>query len=302
MGRSTPYTELHCHSWFSFLDGASSPIELAETAARLGYEALALTDHDGVWGSMEFALACRANGIRAITGAELTVEWRDQTSHLTLLVEDGNGYANLCRLLTEAHAGTRVGPGRRQDQPRVSLDFLEGRTEGLVCLTGCAGKGLVGAAWGDGRTGEAGARRLRELFGHDNLAIEIQRPYWRNDLARNAWLEGLGRRLRLPVVATGNVHSHTPARAALQDVLVSVRLGMGIEAAESFRRGNHTSCLVPPEEMAVRFGDRPEALRAGIELADRLNFELDRELCRSSKRDRQSSLRSASAAGSPARG
>ncbi|MFM8792571.1 MAG: DNA polymerase III subunit alpha [Solirubrobacterales bacterium] len=278
MGRSTAYTELHCHSWFSFLDGASSPIELAETAAQLGYEALALTDHDGVWGSMEFALACRASGIRAITGAEVTVEWGDRTNHLTLLVEDGNGYANLCRLLTEAHVGTRAGPERRQGQPAISLELLEGRTEGLVCLTGCAGNGLVASAWGDGRAGEAGVRRLRELFGPDNLAIEIQRPYWRNDLARNAWLEGLGHRLQVPVVATGNVHSHTPARAALQDVLVSVRLGMGIEAAESFRRGNHTSCLVPPEEMAARFGDRPEALRAGIELADRLRFELDREL------------------------
>ena len=278
MGGSVPYSELHCHSWFSFLDGASSPTELAETAAQLGYEALALTDHDGVWGSMEFSLACRANGIRAITGAELTVQWEDRTGHLTLLVEDGNGYANLCRLLTEAHAGTRTGPDRRRSRPRIPLELLEERTGGLICLTGCAGDGLVASAPGGGKAGEAAARTLRDLFGPDNLAIEIQRPYWRNDHARNAWLAELGRRLGVPVVATGNVHSHTPARAALQDVLVSVRLGMGIEAAESFRRGNHSSCLASPEEMADRFNDRPGAVRAGAELAERLRFQLDREL------------------------
>ena len=67
------YVELHCHSAFSFLDGASTPTELAAAAAELGYPALALTDHDGVWGSMEFAHACRALGVRPITGAELTV-------------------------------------------------------------------------------------------------------------------------------------------------------------------------------------------------------------------------------------
>lgn len=274
------YAELHCHSWFSFLDGASSPAEMAETAAGLGYEALALTDHDGVWGSMEFALACRDFGLRAITGAELTVETSFGRRHLTLLAEDADGYANLCRLLTEAHGETRRGPGRRAGQPAVALDRLSGRTEGLFCLSGCAGNGLVASAWTAGQPsrGEAAGRQLRELFGPDRMAIEIQRPYWRNDRARNHWLEGLGRSLGVPVVATGNVHSHTVARAALQDVLVSVRLGMDVGASEPFRRGNHTSRLAPPEEMAFRFQEHPDAVQFGLELADRLSFELDREL------------------------
>ncbi|HNH85780.1 MAG TPA: PHP domain-containing protein, partial [Solirubrobacterales bacterium] len=85
------YVELHCHSSFSFLDGASSPLELAEKAAELGYPALALTDHDGVWGSMEFAVACKGAGIRAITGTELTVEEGGRLFHLTLLVENETG-------------------------------------------------------------------------------------------------------------------------------------------------------------------------------------------------------------------
>ena len=98
------YVELHCHSAYSFLDGASRPEELAAMAAELGYEALALTDHDGVSGSLEFAHAAKLFGVRAITGAELTLEGG---AHVTLLVETARGYANLCRLLTAAHAGTR---------------------------------------------------------------------------------------------------------------------------------------------------------------------------------------------------
>src|SRR2546428_11898587 len=102
------YVELHCHSAYSFLDGASLPEELAVRAAELGYEALALTDHDGVYGSLEFAHAAKAFGGRPITGAEVTLAGG---AHVTLLCEDGRRYANLCRLLTAAHAGTRL-PGR----------------------------------------------------------------------------------------------------------------------------------------------------------------------------------------------
>ena len=125
MGRS--YVELHCHSAFSFLDGASHPEELVARAAELGYPALALTDHDGVYGSLEFAHAARYAGIRPLTGAEVTISGVGSTEppgsggagfagagagvggrHVTLLCESGKGYANLCRILTSAHAGTRA--------------------------------------------------------------------------------------------------------------------------------------------------------------------------------------------------
>src|SRR3954463_485035 len=101
-----PYVELHSHSTFSFLDGASHPIELAGTAAEQGHTALALTDHDGLYGSMELAQAAKPLGIRPLTGAEITL---DDGSHLTLLCETATGYRNLCLLLTEAHRGTRAG-------------------------------------------------------------------------------------------------------------------------------------------------------------------------------------------------
>src|SRR3954467_3489117 len=94
-----PYVELHCHSAFSFLDGASHPVELAAAAVRLGHGALALTDHDSLSGSMEFAPAGKADGLAGVHGAEVTL---DDDRHITLLVRDETGWRNLCRLLTKA--------------------------------------------------------------------------------------------------------------------------------------------------------------------------------------------------------
>src|SRR3970040_358642 len=133
------YVELHCHSAYSFLDGASQPEELAARASELGYEALALTDHDGLYGSLEFAHAAKFFGVRPITGAEVTLEGG---AHVTLLVESRRGYGNLCRLLTEAHAGTRAdSEGARYIsplQPSIALERVAELAEGLVCLSGCA--------------------------------------------------------------------------------------------------------------------------------------------------------------------
>src|SRR5256884_748146 len=121
--------ELHCHSAFSFLDGASLPEQLAVTASQLGYPALALTDHHGLYGSMAFAQEAKQLGLQAITGAELTLL---DGSHVTLLAETPEGYANLCRLITEAH----LGRDDRRD-PRLEFASLEARHAGLIVLSGC---------------------------------------------------------------------------------------------------------------------------------------------------------------------
>src|SRR5258705_6559706 len=132
--------ELHCHSAFSFLDGASHPVELAAAAAERGYAALALTDHDGLHGAMEHARACAGLGIKPITGAELTL---DDGHHLTVLCETRTGYRNLCRLLTMAHAGTRPSERGEPEPPRLTLPDLERHAEGMICLSGCAHEGAV---------------------------------------------------------------------------------------------------------------------------------------------------------------
>src|SRR3954451_12538228 len=133
------YVELHAHSAYSFLDGASRPEELAARAAELGYEALGLTDHDGVYGSLQVAHAAEAFGARPIPRAEVTLT---DGSHVTLLVESAQGYANLCRLLTAAHAETRPKEGAEPLPPALDPGLLRERNEGLVCLSGCARHGV----------------------------------------------------------------------------------------------------------------------------------------------------------------
>jgi error-prone DNA polymerase len=297
-----PYVELHCHSVFSFLDGASHPDELAARAAEQGHVALALTDHDGLHGAMAFAQAAKPLGVRPITGAELTLE---DGSHLTLLCQDQAGYRNLCRLITEAHRGTRLwemgvdgrphrGPRLRRGDflgassrttldphpPSVALDFLERHAEGLVCLSGCAREGALAGRVerGDLAGAEAMGRRLVAAFGRERFRVELQRPLWRHDRGRNRLLAGLAERLRVPCVATGGVHMHDRSRGPLQDALSAVRLGIPLDESEPRRRGNHSHVLTPPQEMAGRFGDWPEAVDEAGRVAERLEFDLTRDL------------------------
>ncbi|HEY6638715.1 MAG TPA: DNA polymerase III subunit alpha [Solirubrobacterales bacterium] len=317
------YTELHCHSAYSFLDGASDPAELAATAAGLGHEALALTDHDNVCGAMEFAHACKGVGVRPIFGCELTLEVprrMPRPVHVTLLVENASGWASLCRLITGAHRGTRDpaspldgsrsrapshqryrAPSHRRLRapshlreplpPSLPIDELERHTEGLVCLSGCARDGAVAGTWerGDPAGAVYLAERLLRAFSPDRFRIELQRPLWRHDRSRNRWLASLAERLGVPAVATGDAHAHERSRMPLQDALVAVRLGATLDETEGLRRGNSASVLLSSCEGAprgatrlmqgaARFRDHPEAVAETERLAERLRFDLTREL------------------------
>jgi error-prone DNA polymerase len=267
---SVPYVELHAHSSYSFLDGASLPEELAVSAAELGYPALALTDHDGVYGSLEFASAAKHFGVRPITGAELTLAGR---SHVTVLVETAKGYANLCRLLTAAHANTR--PLGKESQPPAdpALDqrLLEELNDGLVCLSGCARHGVAV------RNPNA-ATRLARAFGSERFFVELQRPYERGDARRNAGLRDLADLLGVRTIVTGDVHAHHPRRAPLQDVLVAIRHRSALDGCEAERRGNHECVLLSPAEMVERFPEDRAAVARTVELAERLRFDLTEEL------------------------
>jgi error-prone DNA polymerase len=313
MGRS--YVELHCHSAYSFLDGASHPEEIVARAAELGYPALALTDHDGVYGSLEFAHAAKHAGIQPITGAEVTISGVGSTEppgsggagfagagagrsgvgsteppgsggagfagagaeggwHITLLCESGEGYANLCRILTAAHAGTRP-EGKEHRvllQPAVPLDTVAELNDGLVCLSGCARDGL---ALHDPR----GAARLAAAFGRERFFVELQRPYERGDARRHAMLRDFAEHLGVETIATGNAHAHAPRRTLLQDVLVAIRCRTSLEGCERERRGNREAVLRAPAEMVERFaGIDPEAASRTVALAERLTFDLTKEL------------------------
>ncbi|MBF6620177.1 MAG: DNA polymerase III subunit alpha [Patulibacter sp.] len=279
------YVELHCHSAFSFLDGASLPEDLVLAAKQRGYSALALTDHDGVYGAMEFAQAAKEHeGFRAIHGVEVTVRIdpggpvlrpadsepdRQTRRHLTLLVKNATGWRNLCRLLTLAHEHTRDHPRRVRTAPWVHVADVCDLHEGLVCLSGCAEHGIEE---------EATLRALRDAFGTEDLYVELQRRYLRGDREQGRRRTALARRLGLRCVATGNVHAHTRERALLQDALVAVRRHVTLDGSEPFRRGNHSHVLASPAAMAARLADHPEAVAETVRLAERLEFDLTEDL------------------------
>ncbi len=276
MAPSPAYVELHCHSAYSFLDGVSLPQELARRAGELGHVALALTDHNSVSGSMELAQSAADCAIRAIHGAELDVvlEPGAASRHITLLVESERGWSNLCRILTLAHAHTRDGSGRRErGEPSIALGAVVEHAEGLVCLTGCAGRSAIA-----GEQGERTISRLREGFSADQLYVELQRPYARHDRARNRAFAQLARRTGLRCVASGNVHAHDAARVELQDAFVALRHRTTLDASEPLRRGNRSHVMSTPRAMAGRFADHPEAVAETVRLAERLRFDLTRDL------------------------
>ena len=289
MPSATSYVELHCHSGFSFLDGASNLDELVQRALELGYPALALTDHNGLYGSMEFARGARQNGLFPITGAEVTL--RDcfpavdgaapdipgphGGHHVTLLAESPAGYANLCRLLTRTHMESP------REDPRLPLDALldPARTEGIILLTGCRKSPLLAALDSSVAEGEALARRMVEVFGVGGVFVELQDNQVKGDGARMRALGALADRLGIPVVATGNVHYHRPERHRLQDVLVAIRSGATLDGSHEMRRPNALFHLASPAEMAVRFAGRPDALAGTLNISERcMSFDLTEDL------------------------
>ena len=266
------YVELHCHSAFSFLDGASLPEQLALTASQLGYSALALTDHNGLYGSMAFAQATQQHGLQAITGAELTLH---DGAHVTLLAETAEGYANLCRLITAAHLG-------REDRRDPRLDFasLEARHTGLIVLSGCR-NGLLPSVLR--REGASAARRLAErcraVFGRENFFVELQLNYVRGDLALTRALKELADSLQLGVVASGDVHYHKRERHRLHDVLVAIGHRTTLDGSHSVRHANSEFYLRPPQEVEALFRDWPDAVATTEVLAQRCrSFDLTRDL------------------------
>ena len=283
----TPYVELHLHSCFSLLDGASRVDELVDTAAALGYRALALTDHNGLFGAMEFARALKEAGLRTITGLELTVAERDEAeaprSHITLLAETRAGYANLCRLSSLAFGhgltGTEEKEERRLD-PWVAIEQLEGHAEGLIALTGCR-EGLIPSLVVQGRDHEA-ERTLRRLvgwFGAESVFVELQDNYVYGDRPRNHALVALAERVGVGVVGSGDVHYHASERHRLQDVLVAIRHRSTLDGSHRERRPNAEFTLRSPQEQAQRFARyHPQAAANSVHIARRCTFDLTEDL------------------------
>jgi error-prone DNA polymerase len=262
-----PYTELHCHSGFSLGDGASTPEALAARAAVLGYEALALTDHDELGGAVRFGRACEEAGIRPILGAELTLE---DGSHLTLLAAEERGWRNLASLITHARLENSRG------QPRTPVDALAARAAGLIALSGCP-RGRIPALLHEERYTQARslAGVLRDIF-DDRFYLELWDHRTHVEASLCAELLDLARALEIPWVVTHDVHYAEAAQRRVHDLLVANRLGLTLAEAE--RRGalrpSAEWCLEAPALMAERWRALPEGVRRTQEIAERCEFRL----------------------------
>ena len=291
-----PYAELHCHSNFSFLDGASHPEELVEEAARLGLKALALTDHEGMYGVVRFAEAARAAGLPTVFGAELGIDApvgqeapprtpprgtaaaarpRAGTAdpageHLVVLARDPEGYARLCRAISAAQmAGAKGAP--RHDLGRLAE--LHGGH--WLVLTGCR-KGAVPRALERHGPAAAAAQlgRLVAAFGREHVAVEVGDHGDPLDSARNDALVRLAAAADVEVVATNNVHYAVPGHRRLATALAAVRARRSLDELDGWLPAAATAHLRSGAEQAARLARYPGVVERAAELGRALAFDL----------------------------
>src|SRR5512141_2350838 len=277
-----PYAELRAASAFSFLDGSSLPEDLIEEAANRGLPAVALVDTNGVYGAPRFYKAAQQAGIRALVGAEVALEGERRDSEignrksrepenfarLTVLVENREGYRNLCRLITSGALGRAKGQGR------VSLDEITAHAEGLHCVTG-GEQSPVARALANG--GPDSAREILEKLGAifpDRLHVELQRHGLRGEEHGNRALADLAARLRLPLVATNGVRYARACDKDLHDVMTALRHKTDLDRAGALLAGERERHFKCAAEMADLFADFPRALDGAWELSERLDFTL----------------------------
>ena len=261
------YVELHARSAFSFLEGASSPEELAGACKEHDMPAMALLDRDGVYGSPRFHLAAKKHSIRAHIGAEVTsaAGWR-----YPLLVESRAGYQNLCRLITRMKLRARKGEGS------VHPEEIATMSGGLICLTGGEEGPLAHALAQAGMDAAIECvERLCRAFGRQNVYVELQRHLSREEEARNQAAVAVARKLKLPLLATNGVSHALPQQRELLDVFTCIRHHRVLATAGRLLSRNSERHFKPHAEMAALFSDLPEAIATTEVLSSRLPFTLN---------------------------
>jgi len=262
----TKYIELHARSAFSFLEGASIPEELAGICAEKEMGAMALLDRDGVYGAPRFHLAAKKHSLKAHIGAEVTSSagWR-----YALLAKSRAGYQNLCRLITHMKLHVKKGEGR------IATEDLAGRAAGLICLTG-GEEGPLAHALRQGGIVQATqcVQQLCRLFGRDNVYVELQRHFCREEEARNQGAIEIARKLSLPLLATNGVCHALPHQREVLDVFTCLRNHRNLNTAGRLLSRNSERHLKSPAEMERLFSDLPEAIANTQALSSRLKFTL----------------------------
>ena len=272
------YAELHAHSYFSFLDGVCSPVEMVTEAVRLELEGLALIDHDGFYGVVQFAQAARDTGLPTVFGAELTIGATRRPNgltdpegeHLVVLARGPTGYARLSRAIAEANLAGQKG------QPQLALTDLADAHDGeWLVLTGCR-KGRVPAALASG--GITGAERalaeLVDVFGRDNVAVELWHHRNPDDDQRNDALFSLAKRQGLAAVATTNAHYATPQRYQLAHATAAIRARRDLASMDGWLPASPAAHLRSAGEQHRRFQAYPGVVAQAADFARDLAFDL----------------------------
>ncbi|MBF4573591.1 error-prone DNA polymerase [Herbiconiux sp. VKM Ac-1786] len=277
---SVPYAELHVHSNFSFLDGASSPETLIEEAARLRLNALALTDHDGFYGIVRFAEAAEKHDVATVFGAELSLDLSKpqngvadpEGSHLLVLARRKEGYHRLAGAITSAQLAPQAEKGR----PLYDLDELAAQAHGdWLVLTGCRKGPVRQALEFEGVDGAAReVDRLVALFGRENVLVELTDRGDPLDSTRNDALAGIAEQQGLGTVATGNVHYATTKQHRLSQALAAVRARRSLDELDGWLPAAPTAHLRSGAEMTRRFARYPGAVERTVEVAADLSFQL----------------------------
>ena len=278
-----PYAELHAHTSYSFLDGASSPEDLVEQAERLGLHALAVTDHDGFYGSVRFAEAAESRAVTTVFGAELSLDLpRPQNgepdpvgTHLVVLARQEEGYHRLAGAITRAQL-RGAEKGRPVYEPAELADLCRSGSDAYwAVLTGCR-KGAVRRALAE--EGAAAAAReldvLVDLFGSDAVHVELIDQGDPGDVAANDLLAALAADRGLPTLATGNVHYAVPDERMLAAAIAAVRANRSLDELDGWLPAHGGAFLRSGAEMTARFARYPGAVARTVTLADELAFPL----------------------------
>ncbi len=272
------YIELHARSAFSFLEGSSLPEELVGVCQHFQMPAMALLDTDGLYGAPRFHLIANKIGIKAHIGAEVTATLNSPRTHegpcgkfrLPLLVSSRTGYQNLCRLITKMKLRAKKGEGS------VTAQELEEHAAGLILLTG-GNEGPLAAASSQCGPDQARGRlaHLIGIFGANNVYVELQRHFQREEESRNRIAIDLARSLHLPLLATNGVNYAIPKARELADAFTAIRHHRTLSTAGRLLARNSERHLKSPQEMQQLFADLPEAISNTVELSNQLEFALN---------------------------
>ncbi|KKU19081.1 MAG: polymerase III, alpha subunit protein [Candidatus Azambacteria bacterium GW2011_GWA2_45_90] len=276
------FTHLHVHSHYSLLDGLAKIDGLLDRAKELGMDSLALTDHGVLYGAIEFYREAKKRGIKPIIGVEtyLAPNGRlnkrpkidDKRYHLILLAKNRTGYQNLLKLVTAAHLEGFY------YKPRIDKEILRAHSEGLIGLSACLGGELPRMILSKKpiQEIEAAVLEYREIFGPENFYLELgAHPNIPELKIVNQTLIDLGRRLKVPCVATYDVHYLKAEDAEAHDVLTAIQTNALLEDSDRLTLKIDDFSLAAPEKIVEFFKDVPEAVENTQKIADACDLELE---------------------------